>query len=226
MRPLSTSIPKFLIPVDDQPFAHYQLKLLAFNGVTDIVLCIGHLGEKIQEFVGSGSKWGLKVQYVNEGSELRGTGGALRLAYDQGALASDFMVLYGDSYLPISYPSVLEAFHESNAEALMTVLKNENQWDRSNVCYDSGKVSIYDKKNPTPSMHYIDYGLSLFRKSVIEHLIRSGDKVDLAEIFHRLSLEGRLAGYPVEHRFYEIGSISGLESFREFLKSRDKEKKL
>ena len=92
-------LPKTLVPVAGRPFADHQLTWLAEEGVDHVVYCIGYRGDQIRDYVGSGERWGLSVTYVDEGANLRGTGGALRLAYDSGALAEDFAVLYGDSYL-------------------------------------------------------------------------------------------------------------------------------
>src|SRR4051812_28648253 len=102
MWPLTANTPKNLLPVHGLPFLHHQLELLKREGFSDILLSIGHLGEQVRDYAGDGSKWGICINYVDEGQELRGTGGALRLALDQGRLAEKFALLYGDSYLPIS----------------------------------------------------------------------------------------------------------------------------
>ena len=82
-------LPKTLVPVAGRPFADYQLTWLAEEGVEDVVYCIGYRGDQIRDYVGDGARWGLSVTYVDEGADLRGTGGALRLAYDEGALAEE-----------------------------------------------------------------------------------------------------------------------------------------
>ncbi|MGK5086329.1 hypothetical protein WDW86_02125 [Bdellovibrionota bacterium FG-2] len=86
-----------------------------------------------------------KVRYVDEGSELRGTAGALRLALDQGVLDPQFLMTYGDSFLPVDCGAVWETFLANGAPALMTVFKNEGQWDTSNVVFRDGKIKLYDK---------------------------------------------------------------------------------
>src|SRR5467141_3511852 len=98
---VAPDLPKALIQVAGEPFAHHQLSLLRGAGVQEVVYCIGHRGDEIRAFVGSGSRWNIRVSYVSEGRKLRGTAGALRLASDRGALAPAFFVLYGDSYLPV-----------------------------------------------------------------------------------------------------------------------------
>src|SRR5437870_5029024 len=92
--------PKALIPVLGRPFVAYQLDWLAKQGVTDVVMSIGHLGHMIRDAVGLHHE-GIAIRYSDEGTHLRGTGGAVRYAIDQGLLQQSFFILYGDSYLPI-----------------------------------------------------------------------------------------------------------------------------
>jgi NDP-sugar pyrophosphorylase family protein len=209
-------LPKTLVPVAGRPFADHQLTWLAEQGVDDIVYCIGYRGDQIREYVGGGERWGLSVTYVDEGANLRGTGGALRLAYDSEALAEDFAVLYGDSYLRVALPSVYEAFHASGLPALMTVLRNEGQWDKSNVDFDGERVTRYSKSEG--DFEWIDYGLSILTRDVVGEL-PNNEPADLDELFVRLSNGGRLGGFEVTERFYEIGSTRGLAELERFLRS-------
>ena len=80
LRPVTEKVPKALLPIAGRPFIHWQLGLLAQQGVTDVVLCVGHLGEQIQAAVGDGSGFGVTVRYSFDGDTLLGTGGALKRA--------------------------------------------------------------------------------------------------------------------------------------------------
>jgi len=220
MRPLTDVLPKTLLPVAGRPFAWHQMHWLASQGVDDVVYCIAHQGEQIRQYWASEPAPVRSLRYVDEGRELRGTGGALRLALDERVLDESFFVLYGDSFLPVEFAPVWSVFEASGSPALMTVLKNEGRWDRSNVIYAGGRVSLY-AKNADPStqarMQYIDYGLSLLRRDVIAGIEET--IFDLSAVFHRLSLEGKLAGYEVTERFYEVGSPEGLRDLEEYLAS-------
>jgi NDP-sugar pyrophosphorylase family protein len=211
MRPLTETCPKTLLPVASRPFAYYQLHWLAVQGITDVVYSIGYQGDLIRRYW-AGEPSPIPIRYVDEGEVLLGTAGALRLARDQGVLDERFFVIYGDSFLPVEFAPVWDAFDASGLPALMTVLRNEGRWDRSNVIYQSGRVVLYDKA-AAPGMQYIDYGLSCFRRDLLDDLTHS----DLAALFHELSLQGRLAAFEVHDRFYEIGSPAGLRDFEEFL---------
>jgi NDP-sugar pyrophosphorylase family protein len=211
-------LPKTLVPVAGRPFADHQLTWLAEQGVGDVVYCIGYRGDQIRAYVGDGSRWGLQVTYVDEGSDLRGTGGALRLAYDQSALTEDFAVLYGDSYIRVEIPAVNLAFQKSGQPALMTVLRNDNRWSPSNADFDGHLVTGYSKSEG--AFEWVDYGLSVLARDVVAE-IPPEEVVDLADLFTKLSREGRLAGFEVNERFYEIGSPEGLDELERLLGTED-----
>ncbi len=214
---LSASVPKSLIDVAGRPFAVHQVELLKANGLTDVVFCIGHLGGAIEEAIGDGGRWGVRVRYVRDGAVPLGTGGALRHAI--GVLGDAFFVLYGDSYLDCDYQAVARAFEASGRSGLMTVFRNENQWDRSNVVLSEGRILRYDKRHVTPEMRYIDYGLGAFRAAAFEG--RAEDEAfDLADVYQTLIARDDLAGFEVPTRFYEIGSPAGLEETRRYLSTK------
>jgi NDP-sugar pyrophosphorylase family protein len=220
MRPLTETIPKALIPVAGRPFIDHQLAWLAGHGVTDVVLSLGYLGEQVRDHVGDGARHGLRVRAVDEGTDLRGTAGAVRLALDEGVLEERFLVTYGDSFLPIDFAAVFRAFAGSGAPALMTVFKNQGRWDTSNVIFDGRMVTLYDKQRrtrPPEAFTFIDYGLSALERGVVAASVPAGAKADLSDLFHALSVRGELAGWESPERFYEIGSPAGLEDFTRWL---------
>lgn len=218
LRPLTETVPKSLIEVAGRPFLATQLDQLAAQGLRKVVLCVGHLGEMIEREFGDGSAYGVELQYSFDGPVLLGTGGALRRALPM--LGKTFYTLYGDSYLPVDFRKVGQAFLQSGRKGIMTVFRNEGLYDTSNVEFADGRIVDYSKKALTPRMRHIDYGLSLFQGSAF--LSHSADeKVDLADIMSRLLVEGELAGYEVFERFHEIGSHSGLAELEALLRSSD-----
>ena len=208
LRPITETIPKALVDVAGVPFICRQLDYLHGQGIRRVTLCIGYLGEMIQSVVGDGSKFGLHVTYSPDGPELLGTGGALKQAMP--LLEDNFFVLYGDSFLPVNFGTVEKAFFESKKFSLMTILENGDRWDKSNVLFRAGELIEYNKHAPRPEMAFIDYGLGVLSSSTLDSF-SLGQKFDLAELYHSLSLQGQLAGYEVHERFYEIGSHSGLK---------------
>jgi NDP-sugar pyrophosphorylase family protein len=121
-------------------------------------------------------------------------------------------VLYGDSWLQTDPGAVYRAASESGRPALMTVFDNHDRWDRSNVVFHDGLVERYEKDlaQPPADMTWIDYGLSVLTRDVLAEHVAPGGRADLAPLLSRLAAEGRLAGFPVAERFYEIGSPEGL----------------
>ncbi len=214
LRPITETIPKALVEVAGSPFIEWQLDYLHDQGVEHVVLCLGYLGEQVEELIGDGRRFGLRVDYSNDGDRLLGTGGALRKALPM--LGDAFFVFYGDSYLPICFFDVEECFRARGQPALMTVLKNGDRWDRSNVLFSDGRLIEYNKLAPSENMAYIDYGLGVLSDDVLLDYPED-QPFDLAKVYHRLSLDGRLAGYEVFERFYEIGSHEGLKETEEYL---------
>ena len=216
LRPVTEKVPKLLVEVAGEPFFSHQIRLLKKSGITHLVLCLGYLGEKIVEQYGDGSRWDVTIEYAFDGPKLLGTGGALIAALPR--LGDAFYVLYGDSYLPIDYRAVGEAFLQSGQLGLMTVYENHGRYDASNVWFENGVIRLYDKKNKVPQMHHIDYGLGLFRPAAFDGFPRD-EAVDLASVQKSLVAHRQLAGYEVTERFYEIGSPEGLQELDQFLRS-------
>lgn len=214
LRPITEEVPKALIEVAGKPFIFHQLEYLRIQGIESVVMCVGFLGQMIQEVVGNGSKWGMRVSYSPDGPDLLGTGGALRQALP--LLEEHFFVLYGDSYLPINFSSVQKVYQSSRKKGLMTVLRNQNQWDKSNVEFNDGYIIEYNKSEIRPEMHYIDYGLGVLQRSAIEKYPPK-TRFDLSKVYNELSLASELAGYEVFERFYEVGSHQGIADTQDYL---------
>jgi NDP-sugar pyrophosphorylase family protein len=140
-------------------------------------------------------------------------------------LGDGFMVLYGDSYLECDYKAIEEAFLASGKLGLMTLFRNINRWDCSNVLYRNGRIERYDKRHPTPYMEHIDYGLGALRAKAFDSY-PPGAAIDLADIYRDLINKGQLAGFEVTERFYEIGSPEGLEETRQYLATKSPESRL
>jgi len=216
LRPITDEIPKVMVPIKGRPFLEHQLNLLKRQGVSDIVLCIGYLGEKIRNYFGDGKKLGLRIKYSEEGDKLLGTAGAIKKAQD--LLDDVFFVTYGDAYLILDYGAVMKHFKKSNKLGLMVVFKNFDRFDRSNVVVEDGLVKVYSKKKKFPGMVYIDFGVSAFKKKALE-LIPDGKAVDLEELNQELIRRKELLAFETSQRFYEIGSPEGLREFEKLVSS-------
>lgn len=219
LMPLTKAIPKSLVEVAGEPFIFHQLRLLASHGVTRAVLLLGHMGMEVAEAVGDGSRFGLAIACCFDGPEPRGTAGAIINA--MASLAPEFGVLYGDSYLTCDYGALIRQFRGQQRPGLMTVFRNEGRWGESNVLFENGRIVLYDKAAPLPAMRHIDYGFGLFRHTAFAGVDPERPS-DLADIYHRLSLAGDLAGIEMQSRFHEIGSFAGLTELRHELSVTEK----
>lgn len=217
LKPITEKIPKSLVSVAGEPFLAHQLRLLRAQGVRRAVLCVGHLGEMIEREFGDGREWGIELNYSFDGPTLLGTGGALLRALP--LLGDSFFVLYGDSYLPVDFAPVAAAWRESEQRGLMTVYRNQDAWDASNVWFVDGQIWRYDKRHRVPEMQHIDYGLGVMSAAAFE-LCQENAVFDLADIQSELVARGQLAGFEVFQRFYEIGSHSGLAELESLLRSK------
>ena len=218
LAPVTQTVPKALVPVNGRPFIDYQLALLrCANGITNVVLCVGHLGEMIERHLGNGSRHGCNIAYSYDGPERIGTAGALAKALP--LLGERFLMTYGDSYLRCDYGAIEASFVRSGKPALMTVYRNAGAIIPSNVLYRDGTIEAYEKRNPTPAMQHIDFGLSAFDRAVVAG-IPLDRATDLADDFQDLVRKGELAGYEVSTRFYEVGTPEGIAETEAFLRAQ------
>ncbi len=213
-------VPKSLVDIGGEPFLSHQLKLLKREGATRVVLLVGHLGDKIKEFIEKADDFQMAITCVEDGEKALGTGGCVAKVLDE--VGDEFAVMYGDSYLDISMAPVYKAFKDFGLPGLMTVLENNphnnNQWEVSNVEFDreTGKVMVYDKKKPAEAMHHIDFGLSFFQKTAFDNF-KKKKSFDLGLVFQDLTKAGKLAGYEVHRRFYDLNTPERLIETRAYL---------
>lgn len=206
-------VPKPLVEVAGEPFLIHQLRLLARHGAGRVVLCVGYLGERIEERIGS-ERFGISIQYSHDAPGLDGTLGAVRRACE--LLGERFLVLYGDTYLRVDYPDVARTWEASGLPAVMTVLRNEGRWDTSNTVYANGRVTAYDKHSPSPDMCWIDYGLGGLTAAALDAV--PAHERDLAILYRELARRGKLCGYEATNRFFEIGTPAALAEADAFLR--------
>src|ERR1700730_1733785 len=214
LRPLTEKLPKSLVEVAGRPFLEHQIALLRRNGITEIFLCVGYLGEMIENLFRDGKRLGVRIDYSYDGEKLLGTGGAIRKLLPR--LPNDFFVLYGDSYLPIDYQAVASYFRGSAKPALMTVFRNDNAWDRSNVWFEGETIRRYSKTERLSQMRYIDYGLTVCSRPIFEHY-PAEDPFDLAIVFDRCAECVERAGDELHECFHEGGPHKGSKQLNRFL---------
>lgn len=206
---IARDCPKSMVRILGRPFLAYQLALLRRGGVGDVVICLGHLGDQVEDFFGDGRRYGVTLRYSREDTPL-GTAGALKNA--AALLDERFFVMYGDSYVPLDFSTVFDYFLARHARALMTVYRNEDRYDMSNTTVQDGLVVRYSKTERTTDTVFIDYGVTLLSRESLDD-VPGHCFCGLEDLFPRLIAKNQLLAYEVKERFYEIGSIQGLRDF-------------
>lgn len=218
---ITKTLPKALVEISGKPFIFYQLSYLQKQGVKKVVICSGYMGEMIESAVGDGSKFNLKISYSSDGSKLLGTGGAIKKALPK--LGDQFFILYGDTFLPINFNLVQQTYFLENYPLLMTILKNNGQWDRSNVLLKKNNLVDYNKKKPKNKMSYIDYGLCVVSADIFKNY-NQNSYIDLSEIYEKLSKCNKIKALEVFERFYEIGTPKSLQETKRYFSKFNKKK--
>jgi len=208
-----------MIPILGRPYLHYQLEYLKRQGIGEALLLVGHLGEQIVDYFGSGKSLGMRLEYSRE-KELLGTGGALKLA--GGKIHDDFVVIYGDSFLPLDYADFESSFRGAGREGMIAVYK-DGKGDtgvKPNVGVSAEMlVSGYDKQRCSPELDYVEAGVLAFKKGVLGR-IPPGKAVSLEnDIYPRLIGEGELAAYPCGRRFFDIGTEQRIRDMEAWLQN-------
>jgi NDP-sugar pyrophosphorylase family protein len=223
---LTRKIPKPMAPVAGMPYLEHQLRLLERQSLRDVLLLTGYLGEQIESYFGNGGRLGLRIRYSRECRPL-GTGGALREA--RGLLDARFLLMYGDSLLPIDYAAAARRLEDSAALGVIVVYRDPSGDTavRPNVALDrNGLVARYDKTAAADAgLEYVEAGVSCFRRDVLDLLPDgAGGPVSFEEcIFPRLIDRRQLAGLPTQQRFYDIGTPDRLRVIEEYLRLSSEE---
>ena len=221
--PLTRKMPKPMVPVAGVPYLEHQLRLLARQSFHDVLLLTGYLGEQIESYFGNGARLGLRLRYARE-PRPQGTGGALRAARRD--LAESFLLLYGDSLLPIQYAAAARRLKDSAALGAIVVYRDPagETTVRPNVALDrSGLVTRYDKTSAVdPALEYVEAGVSCFRREVLDLLPGAGPASFEECVFPRLIDRRQLAALPTAHRFYDIGTPERLRAIEEYLRGPSK----
>jgi NDP-sugar pyrophosphorylase family protein len=211
---LTADCPKVLLPVAGRPFLDIVLDQLVEQGVASVHLCLGHYADRVIEYLHSRS--GCPEVTVSTEPTALGTAGCLQHALPW--LDRRFTVLLGDTYTPVSYADIMRAHARSTQPALMVVLRNRDALETSNVVVRDGRVVTYNKQATPGTYEYVDYGVAVFERVLIEAL-PTRRFVDLSEIFGPLIAAGQLAAHEVAARFWEIGSYRGYAELDTYIRA-------
>jgi NDP-sugar pyrophosphorylase family protein len=217
LRPITEKVPKVMVSVNGHPFIICLLKLLQQNGITEVVLCIGYLGEQIKLYLGDGGGLGMKLSYSEEKERLLGTGGALRHA--RSLLQEQFILFNGDTYPPVDYQEMDASFQRQGKKGMILLYDNsENTGVKSNIAIDDDKmVTRYDKERADLELKYVDAGVLVLKREVVD-IISGNGPISLEKgIYPALIRQRELAAFITRQRFYDMGTTAQLRAFESFI---------
>lgn len=220
LRPLTGKMPKAMSPFNEKPFLLYIINLLKNQKIRDIVLCVGYLSDMIKNRFGDGKSLELSIKYSEEKDRLLGTGGAIKNA--RNLLDDYFLILNGDTYLPINYNEVNKVFLKHGKKAIIVVYNNTDTTGVSNnVMIDNKqKVLAYDKESPE-NFNYVDAGAIILKKEVLDY-VEPNQSTSLEAIYQMLISDGELMAYITKQRFYDIGTAAQQEYFKKYMERQAK----
>ena len=208
MRPLTYEVPKPLIPVSGKPAIVYAIEMLRDAGIRDIIIAIGHLGNKIKEEIGNGKKYGVNISYSEETTPL-GNAGALRNA-SAFLQKKPFIVMNGDVLTSINL-SDLVAFHDEDRYMATMSLSTEPNTKGYGVALLRGeKVVGFMKQDGKQTTQLVNAGVYIMNPDIMNYIPKSGP-ASLEDVFVKLADEGKLAGYTFEGAWYEVSTPENYE---------------
>ena len=219
LRPLTNDRPKPMVLVNGKPFLENLTDLLREHGITDIVLLLGYLPEKVTEYFGDGKKFGVHIRYsITDVENDTGT----RLKKAEALLDDHFFLMYGDNYWPIPFGDIVDFYSQKNVLGLMTVYNNrdgggEYGWKNNVRVEPDGKVLYYGKASDDPAINAIDIGTFLLSKKVVD-LLPADENISFQTMaLPQLIEQGQLAAYRVDHPYYPLTSPAHVSIAEKFL---------
>ena len=207
LRPITETIPKPMVEICGRPFLEHQLALVRANGLRRVLLLVAYLGEIIEDYFGDGSSLGMQISYSYEPVPL-GTGGALKNA--ERCLDESFLLLNGDTYLPIAYDSLINDYRHHKTSALIVAYRgNEPCGTRNLSVNQDARVTAY-RKRASGDMTHMDSGAIILDREVL-----AGIPLDRAcsleeEVFPRLIEAGRMRAWTSSEPFFDMGTPEGI----------------
>lgn len=217
LRPLTYKIPKPMALVSNRPFLEYLIEMLKENGISEIVLLLGYLSEKIVEYFEDGSNFGVNIRCsIGDVSFETGT----RIKNAEYLLDDFFLLMYCDNYWPLNLKKLLEFYTEYEVLAMVTVYTNKDGMKRNNILVDEeGYVIKYDKSRKAKNLNGVEIGFFIINKKLLELMPNYNFSFE-KEILPLLIEKRELCGYQTDHRYYSISSLERLQLTEKFLQPK------
>jgi D-glycero-D-manno-heptose 1,7-bisphosphate phosphatase len=218
LRPFTETNPKPMYPFGGKPFIEHLVLQIKTFGISEILILVGYLPEKIMDYLGDGQQFGVHIRYSVTPVEFE-TGERLLAALPY--LEEQFLFLYCDNYCPVNFKRLVDDFERNDADIQFTAYSNRDKYTKDNLVIDpDGKVIVYDKKRVTEGLHGVDIGYAVIKRKVIEELPH--EKINFeAYTYPMLIQKGTLFATVTEHRYYSVGSWERIELTKAFFQAPD-----
>src|SRR3989344_2716757 len=203
LRPLTDKAPKALLEIQGKTITEHLFDLLKKYGVRDVILCIGYLKDKVKDYFGDGSKFGMNISYVEEEEPL-GTAGPLRLAKKY--LKDSFIVSNGDELKSINIPRMFRLHKRKDALATIALTTVDDPAHYGVARLDGSRIIEFVEKPSNPPSNLINAGFYILEPEVID-MIPAGFSMLEKDVFPKLAKLGRLRGFPFAGQWFDIGTI-------------------
>lgn len=219
LRPFTNDKPKPMYPFEGKPFLEYLVKQIKTFGINDIVMLLGYLPDKIIDYFGDGSKWGVNISYDITPADYE-TGLRLKRAKKNGKLEAEFLLLYCDNYCPINYQKLCREYYQNNAKIQFTAYLNKDDYTKSNLkIVENGCVEAYDKKRQMSGLQGVDIGYAIVNRDVL-NLIPDANENFEKTVYPQLIEKKQMYATVTEHRYYSVGSWERIKLTEQFFSPR------
>ena len=214
LRPLTDTIPKPMVLVNNRPYLEHLIELLKSNGISEVLLLLGYLSEKVVDYFGDGSDFGIKIKY-SIGDVSFETGKRIKDA--EALIENLFLLMYCDNYWPLNLQRLIDLHERNQTAATVTVYTNKDGITRNNMCVDeNGYVVKYDKSRTEKNLNGVDIGFFIIDKKIMNLMPTKNFSFE-KEILFQLIENKQLSGYLTDHRYYSIGSLERIPKTERFL---------
>lgn len=215
--PITNDLPKPMIRFHGKPFLEYLIRNLKSQGFNSILILLGYMPEKIQEYFSDGSKWGIDISYQITPIKYD-TGLRLKAAIPM--LEDIFLLMYCDNYYPLNFELMWEKYLEYKKPTMLTVYSNNDGYTKDNLKVDKdNNIVIYDKKRQAPGLAGVDIGYILSQKELIEKLPSENISFE-AYAYPDLINNNQLSAFVTHHKYYSIGSHDRLSLTDKFFSNK------
>ena len=206
MRPLTLELPKAMLPVKGRPILEYTIELLKKNDIREIYIATSHLGEKIKEYFGDGSRFSVKIHYIDEKKDL-GTGGALKSALAHMGQDS-FILIWGDVLIDIDLADLID-FHLEDTPLMtiaLTSVSDPSEYGAARLHRDM-VVDFEEKpKKSVDVSHLVTAGVHVVDPKIAEYFPNKASFMLEQDVLPRLIEDEQIRGYIFDGLWFDVGT--------------------